>query len=168
MTEIRAYAHRTFSLAVTLVAAASVAVCLAMLLGAGLGYRVLVVRSDSMWPQLRTGDLILTKLQRPNAVLPGDIVTFADHTRAYRLVTHRVVERENIDGQVNFVTKGDANEGLEHWTIPAGGRLGQLQWQVPRVGVALGAFTAPWTRLAMLATLIGMAVTLALRRIWAW
>jgi signal peptidase len=150
------------------VSAAGVIVLLALTASTVLGYRALVVRSDSMAPTLRTGDVILTRLQRPSAVEPGDVVTFADPTRDNRLITHRVVEQERVEGEMNFVTQGDANTGLEQWSIPTSGKLGAMVYRLPRLGVPIEGIFSPWMRLVILTVTAMMAAALALRRIWAW
>lgn len=161
-------ARRGATFAATVVSALGVALLLVMTASTLLGYRALVVRSNSMSPALRTGDIILTQLRRPSAVEPGDVVTFADPTRANRLITHRVLERERREGKMDFVTRGDANTGLEYWSIPTDGKLGEMVYRLPRIGVPIHGLMSPWARLLLLTLAAGMAAAFSLRRIWAW
>lgn len=158
--------RRVFTLAATVVSAGLVALMAVALLSSILGYRMLVVRSDSMAPALRAGDVIVTRLQRPGSVGVDAIVTFADHSRGGKLVTHRVVARERADGLINFTTRGDANDGEEHWSVASDGRVGQLALRVPRIGFAVGAVMDPWMRLSLLTGCALVAGSVALRRIW--
>lgn len=167
MTGFDTHVRRGATLAATVVAGAAVAVLAVAVLSMILGYRVLVVRSDSMAPALRTGDVIVTRLQRPASVGTGAIVTFADHSRGGKLVTHRVVAHERADGLINFTTRGDANDGEEHWSVASSGRVGQLALRVPRIGFAVGAVMDPWMRLSLLTGCALVAGSVALRRIWA-
>ena len=63
--------------------------------------RLLIVKSNSMYPTLQKGDFILIK--RNNDYKKGDIITY-DYENNY-LVTHRIIEKNNNF----FITKGDNN-----------------------------------------------------------
>jgi signal peptidase I len=64
-----------------------------------LGFGLAEVLSDSMYPTIKTGDVIMVVPKDEYKV--GDIVAFEDGSM---IVTHRIVD-ENEDG--TFVTKGD-------------------------------------------------------------
>ena len=63
--------------------------------------RLLIVKSNSMYPTFQKGDFILIK--RNNDYKKGDIITY-DYESNY-LVTHRIIEKNNNF----FITKGDNN-----------------------------------------------------------
>lgn len=63
--------------------------------------RLLIVKSNSMYPTLQKGDFIL--IRRNNDYKKGDIITY-DYESNY-LVTHRIIEKNNNF----FITKGDNN-----------------------------------------------------------
>lgn len=63
--------------------------------------RLLIVKSNSMYPTLQKGDFILIK--RNYDYKKGDIITY-DYESNY-LVTHRIIEKNNNF----FITKGDNN-----------------------------------------------------------
>lgn len=63
--------------------------------------RLLIVKSNSMYPTLQKGDFILIK--RNNDYKKGDIITY-DYESNY-LVTHRIIEKNNNF----FIAKGDNN-----------------------------------------------------------
>lgn len=167
MTAILYPVRRGASLVLTAVSAASVVLLAGIAVALLLGYRPLVVRSDSMAPTIRTGDVIVTKVTSPRGVGPGDVVTFSDPTRGDRLVTHRVVERELAAGMLHFVTRGDANGAQERWSVPASGRIGEYRARIPGVGFTVGIFTTAWARAAALSIAAATAGVVALRRIWA-
>jgi signal peptidase len=130
------------------------------------GYRVLIDRSDSMAPAIMAGDLIVTKTSRPGDVKRGDIVTFADSSRGGALVTHRVVRKREERNSVSFVTRGDANSGVERWTIASDGNVGKLSFRIPKVGFFIAWLTVPAVRFSFVsigALLLGAFVV---RRIW--
>jgi hypothetical protein len=68
-------------------------------------------------------------------------VTF---TAAGRITTHRLRGvRRRPDGHFAFTTKGDANNAVERWTMPADGRLSRAVYRVPRIGSVLLAIRRP-------------------------
>jgi signal peptidase len=132
-----------------------------------LGTRALVVRSGSMAPAVETGDLIVTAPIRARDAAVGEVITFRDPTRARRLITHRVVSVRQAGLRLAFVTRGDANTGVERWTIAPDGKLGRLFIRVPRAGYALA-----WLRLSTLGPWLlpvgaALLALVAVRRIWA-
>ena len=78
------------------------------------GYSIYRIESGSMEPELSVGDIILGKeVEDPSEVQVGDIVTFQGGEKYdYQMVTHRVIVApyEDSNGNLVFITKGDANE----------------------------------------------------------
>jgi signal peptidase len=107
------------------------------------GHRRLVVRSGSMQPAIMTGDVIVTDVVRPGAMRAGDVVTFVDSSRNHMLITHRVVRVNHHAGTYAFVTKGDANSGMERWSIGEDGTVGRLRLRVPKLGFVIAALSSP-------------------------
>ncbi len=132
-----------------------------------LGYRVLVDHSDSMAPAIRTGDLLLTKVVPPRKAHVGDVVTFHSPDDG-RLLTHRVIDRGlRPGGRWAFVTRGDANTGVERWGIDAEGTVGRVSARLPRAGYAVAWLGQPFGRFLLVAAGgLALAILLA-RRIWS-
>jgi signal peptidase len=154
--------------------AASAALVAGIMLIAGLacafgaGYRVLVVRSDSMRPTIAAGDLILTRREHPSAARAGDVVTFSDPSRSGELVTHRVVGRRPVGGsRIAFVTRGDANTGVERWSIARDGTLGIYVGRLPRAGYGVAWLATPASRLVFVSAASLLLAAVLLRGIWA-
>lgn len=144
------------------------AVVILVALGALLasGHRVLIVRSGSMAPAIKAGDVVVTTMVGPSDVAVGDVVTFRDPTRSGELVTHRLVRARAEGGSFRFLTRGDANTGTEEWSIEADGKLGSLWFSIPKAGYPLAWAGDPRMRAGLLtvgALLLGFA---AIRRIW--
>ncbi len=69
------------------------------------GFYLFRISSGSMDPTLPTGSLILARSPRdPNQLAQGDIVTFRS---SGTLVTHRIIEVLEDNGEVSYRTKGD-------------------------------------------------------------
>lgn len=132
-----------------------------------LGYRFLVVRSGSMEPALRPGDVIVTRVARPETILAGDIVTFRDASRGERLITHRVVQAVPRDGYVEFETRGDANSGSEHWWVHDSGRVGALHMRLTGLAAASGLALHPGARAVVILLSAAATAFFGLRWVWA-
>lgn len=127
---------------------------------------LLVEHSDSMAPAVRTGDLLVMTPVRPYEIAPRDIVTFRDPQQHDLLVTHRVVSVSSVGERYSVVTRGDANDASEQWSIPADGTLGRLALRVPAAGWPLKWLGQPGARLVV-GLVLGLAITLLiLRGIW--
>jgi len=129
-----------------------------------LGYRILVDHSDSMQPAIAAGDVLVTRLAPPREVRVGEIATFQDPQRPGRLLTHRVVSKRLRGTSYAFVTRGDANTGVERWSIAADGQVGRLTGRVPKAGLAM-AWMRDGTRRAILLLVTSLALIALLARI---
>jgi signal peptidase len=163
----RGRARRWSNAAALVLAGAATALLVAVLAGRAAGFQAMVDRSDSMQPAIGAGDVVLVRTIAPSQASAGDIVTFRDPDRGERLLTHRVVSVRADGDTYAFVTRGDANTGVERWTIPADGSLGRFVARVPGAGYAIAWLGIPavrFTFVAVGALLLGAA---ALRRIWS-
>jgi signal peptidase len=131
-----------------------------------LGWRPFAVLSGSMAPTLRTGDEIVVRPVAPRDLRVGDIVTFNDASRDNALVTHRVRSMRVVGANVQVVTRGDANTGSEHWSIPAGGRVGRLAYRIPKLGYVTGAAGTPLGRILFVVLPALLLGATEIRRVW--
>ena len=76
-----------------------------------LGYRIFRVQTGSMIPKYNIGDVILVKEKDINKIVKGDDVTYWGTTGVMKgkIVTHQVIDIEEVDGQKVFHTQGIAN-----------------------------------------------------------
>lgn len=105
------------------------------------GYRVFSVLTDSMTPNCQTrsggfskGDLIVVEAVAPSEIEVGDIVTYMPGRDSTSYLTHRVVDiRENINGQITFVTRGDSNH-TDDSPFQSEKLIGKKVLSIPRIG----------------------------------
>lgn len=97
------------------------------------GYFSYLVQSGSMEPTIMTGDIILVSAEED--YFQNDVVTFTDSDS--RIVTHRIVQTENVNGSVVYTTKGDANRTQDRGTIEKKQIIGKVQLVIPKVGYLL-------------------------------
>ncbi len=90
-----------------------------------------VVLSGSMEPAIPVGSIVLIK-SAPSYIV-GDVITYGPDTRKAIPVTHRVVALK--DGK--FLTKGDANEGVDAGSVDPKSVIGKVVFHVPYFGYFL-------------------------------
>ena len=109
------------------------------------GRAPLIVLTDSMWPTIESGDLIIVKSVDPSEVKEGDVISFFDpQSDGSAVVTHRVLKQNataedglpsyfNPDnepgiitenGKLVFYTQGDGNNTPDRVPVPAGELVG--------------------------------------------
>ena len=99
------------------------------------GYSPLIVLTDSMYPNIKRGDLIITKAADAKDVKVGDVISFFDPDGSgTSVLTHRVVELVEEDGKLFFRTKGDANNSEDPSLAPAENLIGLYQSKINGAG----------------------------------
>ena len=74
------------------------------------GYLPLIVLTDSMYPVIESGDLIICHTEEAENIRVGDVIAFFDPAgNGSSIVTHRVMEVTEQGGQIAWKTKGDNN-----------------------------------------------------------
>lgn len=94
-----------------------------------LGYQGLVVKSDSMAPEIPVGSIVITKKIPPSDLQVGDVVSFLTETK--QRVTHRIVQ---IDQDQKIQTKGDNNSQVDYRKISGNQITGNVIFVVPYIG----------------------------------
>jgi len=99
------------------------------------GYLPLIVLTDSMYPEIESGDLIICHTEDAENIKDGDIVAFFDPAgNGSSIVTHRVLEVTEENGGIAFRTKGDANNTEDKMLVPAENLVGVYQNRIPGAG----------------------------------
>lgn len=153
---------RTLALYVVLGCAGGLLLAIALPLA--VGGLPLVVLSGSMEPTLATGDVVVVQRVRPAAVRAGEVVTYRDPQG--RLVTHRVRSVRRHGSRFELVTKGDANNASERWTMDAGGELSRAIYRVPLAGRLLARTSSREGKLALIVAPLLLLGGWEIRRIW--
>lgn len=78
----------------------------------------LIVLTDSMYPVIRSGDIIICKTAEPEEVQVGDVIAFFDPAgNGSTIVTHRVMEVTQHSDQIAWRTKGDNNNAEDRLLV---------------------------------------------------
>lgn len=104
-------------------------------------YKIFTVQSGSMEPAIHTGSLIFVKPEREYNV--GEVVTRMTKDPKVT-ITHRIVSKEEANGQTVFRTKGDANNANDMENVTQKDIIGKEIVAVPYLGFPVGyAKTTP-------------------------
>jgi len=110
-----------------------ISVFLFILITSLFGWHFDVVPTKSMEPAINPGGMVVTRPAEVKGIAAGDIVLFKDlNVEAY--VCHRVIDIKEIDGQLFFQTKGDANEYPDSDMVSSQNFIGKTIFYVPHIG----------------------------------
>ena len=101
------------------------------------GWYPMIVLSDSMYPMIQQGDLILGKETDVSTLKEGDVISFFDpESKTSAVVTHRIVSSVEKDGKLYYTTKGDANSTKDTELVPAENVIGLYRNRIKGLGKA--------------------------------
>lgn len=125
-----------------IILAASAAILAAVIVPRIFGGTPYTIISGSMEPYLSPGTLVVVRPVDPKDVAVGDVVTVQLESGKDTVVTHRVTEVQyRLDGQLQFITKGDANDIADSEPrLPVQIR-GEVWYHVPYLGYVSQAFS---------------------------
>lgn len=103
-------------------------------------YNFYVVMSGSMEPAIKTGSIISVREEEQYGV--DEIVT-VDIPERPDTFTHRIVEEIEEEGEVKYITKGDANETEDPEPVSEDLVLGSLFFTIPYVGYLINFARQP-------------------------
>jgi signal peptidase len=100
------------------------------------GYELLNVLSGSMEPTIKTGSIIAIQPDRDFTKLQeGNIITYRSVDDPNVLITHRILEVQNVGDSFQYVTMGDNNDGKDPVAIPASNVVGLYSgFTIPLLG----------------------------------
>lgn len=97
----------------------------------------MIVLTDSMYPGIKSGDLIIVTRISPEDVGDGDVISFFDPaSKSSSVVTHRVVEIVGEGDTISFRTKGDNNNTNDRELVPGKNLVGKYRFRIPGAGNA--------------------------------
>lgn len=99
------------------------------------GVLPLIVLTDSMQPEIDSGDLIICNTIAPENVKTNDVISFFDPSGSgTSVVTHRVVEITEKNGEIHFRTRGDNNNTDDKELVPGGNLVGIYKFGIAGAG----------------------------------
>jgi len=104
-------------------------------------YRVMVVKSGSMEPTIKTGSVVVVKPEKNYQI--GDIITFGPFSKNHPPTTHRIYDIKIAGSKTFYITKGDANNAPDQKEISQEDILGKVILIIPWVGYAIETVKKP-------------------------
>ncbi len=100
------------------------------------GLAPMIILTNSMDPVFSGGDLIFVRTADAENVEVNDIITFFDPAgNGTTVVTHRVQEIVTQDGELKFITKGDANNAEDRLAVSEDDLIGRYTgFRIPGAG----------------------------------
>lgn len=98
------------------------------------GYRII---TESMKPNINSGDVVLVKTINGDKeeIKKGDVITFRKNLE---VITHRVIDIEENNGENVYVTKGDNNNLEDQERVEKSELLGKVVVVIPYLGNIIG------------------------------
>ena len=96
------------------------------------GYSLFRVVTGSMEPEIFAGELIAAKSVDIDTLEVGDVICFRSKSPQMlgRIITHRVIGRSlDTAGNVQLLTKGDANLAVDEYYVTQDNLIGEVVWQ---------------------------------------
>ena len=126
----------------------------------------MIVLTDSMYPQISAGDLIICNTLDPEDVRVDDVISFFDPMGSgTSVVTHRVLEIVEETGTLSYRTKGDNNNAEDQVLVPQDKLVGIYRNRIPGLGhVAMFMQTTPGLILCVVCPVLLMVGFDMLRR----
>lgn len=104
-------------------------------------FKVMIVQSGSMEPAIHTGSVVIAKPFDIYHV--NDIITFGNKTTNQTPTTHRIVEVKNNNGNISYISKGDANNAVDRKEVLQRNVIGKVLFSVPYLGYAIDFVKKP-------------------------
>jgi signal peptidase len=97
--------------------------------------KFMVVQSGSMEPAIKMGSVVMIKPVNDYKI--GDIITFGEITKIKSPTTHRIDDMKVIEGEVYYITKGDANNASDQKDVSRKEIIGKVLIAIPYLGFAI-------------------------------
>jgi len=98
-------------------------------------YFPLIVLTDSMFPEIESGDLIICRRSEPEDIRVGDVIAFFDPAgNGTSIVTHSVAQITQVNGQTAWITRGIANNADDALPVTADKLAGVYTRRIPGLG----------------------------------
>ena len=95
----------------------------------------LIVLTDSMYPEIESGDLIICHTIDPEEVEVDDVISFFDPAgNGTSIVTHRVIEIVEENGEILYRTRGDNNNTEDKVLVPTDKLVGVYKSRIAGAG----------------------------------
>ncbi len=109
------------------------------------GIQLLSIKTDSMYPELKAGDLAVdVPVKDPAKLRPGEIITYWTVIDGERVLnTHRIMNIFDGGEYLIFETKGDNNSSVDPLTVHESEVIGKYKFHIGGLGKAFDYLQTP-------------------------
>ena len=99
-------------------------------------YGAYVIVSGSMEPIIKVNDAIIIKRTDSTDISVGDVITYKSLDPSFYgiMITHRVIDIVNENGEIKYVTKGDSNATRDRSLVARNQVYGEVVMRIPKLG----------------------------------
>ena len=146
---------------------ALLALGLAVLVPAALGYQRYVIVSGSMTGTYDRGSIVFDRVVPTASLRTGDVITFNPPGHD-GLVTHRIHSIKAVRGQRVFATKGDFNKVVDVWNpfTLSQPTQAKVAFHIPYVGFGIAALSDRRWRMLIIGIPAALIALLTLASLW--
>ena len=98
-----------------------------------LGVQPTIIYSGSMRSSLDVGDVVIVSKTPTDQIQKGDVIQYKTQGMALPVV-HRVQDIYKEQGNLYFITKGDANTGQDSEPVLSQNVMGKVVFEIPKIG----------------------------------
>lgn len=106
-------------------------VMMVALISCRFSFCLLIIGSESMTGSIDKGDAIIYQVYDDQVIEEGDVLIFEKNKTTY---VHRVIKIENVEGQIRYTTKGDANQSADSWYVTSSEIVGIYRVKISFIG----------------------------------
>lgn len=92
----------------------------------------LVIASNSMAPKIKKGDIVIIQDKDVNKIEKGEVIRYK--MDGYYVVHRVVMIRQDSNGKLEFITKGDNNESIDLFAVKEKQVVGVVKYDIPYAG----------------------------------
>lgn len=94
------------------------------------------ILTQSMYPTIKAGDIVITYKNDDDIYRQGDIITFVSTANATNgvTITHRITDVYRVNGVYSYKTRGDANNVSDGASVSAENVIGRVIFKIPKAG----------------------------------
>ena len=129
-SKVTAKTKRRLNVALTTIATI-LAISFVMLISGVFQYKILVIATESMTGAIDKGDAVIYETYDEQILKAEDVIVF---NKDNALIVHRIVEINNINGEIRYYTKGDANDSVDSGYITDAQIVGIIKLKIKYMG----------------------------------
>ncbi len=95
---------------------------------------IYTILTQSMYPTIKAGDVVVTYRELDDKYNMGDIITFISDTNGGITITHRIKEIYSVNDSFSYRTQGDNNNTPDNEIVPGSNIFGRVVLKIPKIG----------------------------------